>query len=148
MFWNFSRALRGPRPAQGWRWRSTPEDAVALAERPLHPGAELPLDARHPARRRFHLLAPPRRGLQGAVGVLAVRQLLARRIAGRHGIDEVPRVAAQPVEHPGDVLLGDVLEDVGADDAVVGRFDRAGEGFVAGVVTEIGEAAGGERVCQ
>src|SRR3546814_10769098 len=86
MFWNFSRALRGPRPAQGWRWRSTPEDAVALAERPLHPGAELQLDDRHPARRRFHLLAPPSRGLQGAVGVLAVRQLLARRIAGRHGI--------------------------------------------------------------
>src|SRR3546814_2989893 len=43
-------------------------------------------------------------------------------------------MAEQLVEHPGNVVAGDVLQHIGADDAVVGGLDRAGKGLVAGIV--------------
>src|SRR3546814_5081195 len=105
------------------------EHAVALAERTLDPRAELPTNSGVAAGGTLDLLAPPSRRLHRAVRILPVWELLARRVAGGHGVDEVARMAEQLVEHTGNVVAGDVLQHIGAAEAVVGGLERAGTGL-------------------
>ena len=69
------------------------------------------------------------------MGILAVGKPFHRRITGHVDIDEPSGETEQLLDDPGQVVFGDMLEHVGADDAVELHLRQLLERLVSRIVT-------------